>query len=1277
TSTSLSSFDDIYLLVSSLNWAPLTVFLNFLLTTTNSDPSHLLFYIFVEDLVHLRKTDKNELVRWIFEIHSTFTMNGSPLYINLPQQQIDSLNRYFENSETFREEDIKTLFNDAKEYVKNYITQNQLTEFNHKRTLGFINLYGDLAMIHDRSKQQHFIEEVLKPHIESIYKPNIDDWNGIKNGRDLALICSLATYLKRCDIKKCGNIPLDKIPKFFDKEQRRFMAKLQRPNPVKKIKDHLFYEHQFTSATLCQLCNRPLWGINYQGYCCQYCQQAFHRECTVSAEKCSKDRKNALSTKLKKPPNRNPPSPSHADSIHERREGSLANDVYEPLYDNSDATIGGLMLPDKASQDYKNATNLGRCYSERLRPHERPVQSKNRSTSVLQLNNPQLGDRTVDEFLNQPPDDNQDPNSKTTTSDLIVNTISQESILAAGSGTDGDSDLDADVNTLPNLKDDIIPDSAFKHLKAKEIKLQITINELIHTERTHLKSLKIMRKCFKEPMERFPGMSPVELDCIFRNLDQLIELHTQFKIALRQHREQAEYHIVREIGDLVLKFLDGEKGDQFAKACAYFIEDQSQALKLIKKKEQSPDFAALMRNCESNPLCRRLTLKDYLPSIMTRFTKYKMLFESMLKFCDDSIENVKLTKCAECAGNILRHMNTARLKKEQELLLKQIKQNLDVQVPSIDAAHLYSCLEVTNNRLIHSGTLKLLPDDKLQKTEFECCLFDDIFVFFQKIPITSEQRGIEESYRYVLKEHQRDATNGRHTRPKQGGRFQQNFFLTPIIRLDHLLIKKKACGGARSFYVIDTDKKQLIEVEANSKDDLEKWIERIEKARKPFEKQKLLSGNEKSLQAATTSLTTRPVIVEESLQLVEPNQVKSEQLTLIEDNPSSLINVITEKDKDIKRLLKEKEMLLARLLNIREEQISDSSPGYVASIYSKIGTGGDCIDALACASSYHNQLIQMINNTQTKTATEKKLSSISTQSLWTLVTQLGEQLALAMKSARSVQQSSNRNNKLLRELRLQNVEMGESNDDLNEPDLRRNSSSSSVVTVTPSISDISRSNPTFDLNESISMTSVHSSESLGYGSESHLSTASQQQHQQEQSNTKSFSNTIVNSRPLSFPNSQPHSAGLVALTSTVLSSPQQASSITDLDEAMKTPSHPSVSLNSNARQLHVATVVEEKWGLDDELENENNTENDDIESDDNDSETDEIIEYPSAVAQKQQQQQIIRSNSNNTLSTSMEAQTAHLDLEDDDEIYDNVHNSKKSDNEDEDDSRTLKHSSEA
>ncbi|CAF4782174.1 unnamed protein product, partial [Rotaria sp. Silwood2] len=161
--------------------------------------------------------------------------------------------------------------------------------------------------------------------------------------------------------------------------------------------------------------------------------------------------------------------------------------------------------------------------------------------------------------------------------------------------TDGDSDLEADVNTLPNLSE-FIPNDILQVLyQTREWKFQTTINELIHTQRTHLKSLKIMVKCFREPMERFHGMSPVELDCIFRNLDQLIYLHTQFKYALRQHREEAKDHVVRNIGDLILKFLDGEKGEEFARACAYFIEDQSQALKLIRKKEQSPDFASLMR----------------------------------------------------------------------------------------------------------------------------------------------------------------------------------------------------------------------------------------------------------------------------------------------------------------------------------------------------------------------------------------------------------------------------------------------------------------------------------------------------------------------------------------------------------------------------------------------------------------------------------------------------------------------------------------------------------
>lgn len=67
-----------------------------------------------------------------------------------------------------------------------------------------------------------------------------------------------------------------------------------------------------------------------------------------------------------------------------------------------------------------------------------------------------------------------------------------------------------------------------------------------------------------------------------------------------------------------------------------------------------------------------------------------------------------------------------------------------------------------------------------------------------------------------------------------------------------------------------------------------------------------------------------------NIQLVEPNQVKiTEKQTLIEDTPESLLNAILEKDKELKRLLHEKEMLLSRLINLPQEQIKDS-PGIVS-----------------------------------------------------------------------------------------------------------------------------------------------------------------------------------------------------------------------------------------------------------------------------------------------------------------------------------------------------------
>ena len=54
----------------------------------------------------------------------------------------------------------------------------------------------------------------------------------------------------------------------------------------------------------------------------------------------------------------------------------------------------------------------------------------------------------------------------------------------------------------------------------------------------------------------------------------------------------------------------------------------------------------------------------------------------------------------------------------------------------------------------------------------------------------------------------------------------------------------------------------------------------------------------------------------------------TEKQTPIDDTPDSLLNAILEKDKQLKRLLHEKEMLLSRLINIPQDKIKDT-PGHV------------------------------------------------------------------------------------------------------------------------------------------------------------------------------------------------------------------------------------------------------------------------------------------------------------------------------------------------------------
>lgn len=128
----------------------------------------------------------------------------------------------------------------------------------------------------------------------------------------------------------------------------------------------------------------------------------------------------------------------------------------------------------------------------------------------------------------------------------------------------------------------------------------------------------------------------------------------------------------------ILQFA-GEAGEEFSRVIGKFCSNQNQALDALRHRQRTdPRFAAYMQERNADPLCRRLELKDLLPTVMQRLTKYPLLIESVLKNTTEPEEYERLQKAAECTKKVLANVNRAVRDCENKLKLKKIQDNLEI-----------------------------------------------------------------------------------------------------------------------------------------------------------------------------------------------------------------------------------------------------------------------------------------------------------------------------------------------------------------------------------------------------------------------------------------------------------------------------------------------------------------------------------------------------------------------------------------------------------------------
>uniref|UniRef100_A0A2K6F956 Rho guanine nucleotide exchange factor 1 n=1 Tax=Propithecus coquereli TaxID=379532 RepID=A0A2K6F956_PROCO len=368
----------------------------------------------------------------------------------------------------------------------------------------------------------------------------------------------------------------------------------------------------------------------------------------------------------------------------------------------------------------------------------------------------------------------------------------------------GRSGLELEPEEPPGWRE-LVPPDTLHSLPKSQVKRQEVISELLVTEAAHVRMLRVLHDLFYQPMVEGGFFLLGELQNIFPSLDELIEVHSLFLDCLMKRRQESGY-LIEEIGDVLLARFDGAEGSWFQKISSRFCSRQSFALEQLKAKQRKePRFCAFVQEAESRPRCRRLQLKDMIPTEMQRLTKYPLLLQSIGQNTEEPAEREKVELAAECCREILHHVNQAVRDMEDLLRLKDYQRRLDLshlRQSSDPMLSEFKNLDITKKRLVHEGPLTWrVTKDKA--VEVHVLLLDDLLLLLQR-----------QDERLLLKSHSRTLT------PTPDGKTM----LRPVLRLTSAMTREVATDH-KAFYVIFTwdQEAQIYELVAQTVSERKNW----------------------------------------------------------------------------------------------------------------------------------------------------------------------------------------------------------------------------------------------------------------------------------------------------------------------------------------------------------------------------------------------------------------------------------------------------------------------
>ncbi|KAG1693951.1 Rho guanine nucleotide exchange factor 12 [Nymphon striatum] len=387
-----------------------------------------------------------------------------------------------------------------------------------------------------------------------------------------------------------------------------------------------------------------------------------------------------------------------------------------------------------------------------------------------------------------------------------------------------DSDLEAETEA-PNWQEGIEWE-VVRIMKPKEKNRQDVINELFHTEKTHVRNLKVLEGVFYRPMLQEQVASSDLIGLLFGNLEEMIEVHGSINSAMKEKKQ--EDAIVGDIGDLMLKFFDGICGENLKQAAAKFCQNQSIALDMLRHKQRKDQkLAQFISEAEMNHLCRRLQLKDIIPTGMQRLTKYPLLLENIAKYSTGGTdEHKKVLRAVDCSKKILNFVNQSVKEAENKQRLLELQKKIDrSHFDKVDhpISHEFRNLDLARYKLIHDGSLTWRLT-KQKTIDIYLLVLEQFFILLHK-----------QDEKYVLKFHNTHMLSGRD---------DTKLLRSPIIKLENVLTRDNATDK-KSFFLVMTSRAEhqpaIYELVARSVSEKKTWVKYIQDTCDNFKSRTLLS----------------------------------------------------------------------------------------------------------------------------------------------------------------------------------------------------------------------------------------------------------------------------------------------------------------------------------------------------------------------------------------------------------------------------------------------------